>query len=359
MLTFDAEAYAEHRGVMNADGSRGYARGVRIVACPYCCNDDGKAWINVERGTAGCFHASCELGSGAIGLVRWAQRAEGFRSRTQTELWLEQEFPGVTVQRRVVVPERPADWVKWPDGTRWFQERGGFQAGPGRTANNTNGGGRGILYDEAAAFLRRQWGLTLRDAERWGWGFCAQGRYAWRIVIPVVQGGTPVQFQARSYRVGEPKYLSGKEGIDAARGMGEVLYNVDAVGEGSNAILVEGAADVVALSREPHQPAVGAGAPGDRPGGAGGLRGAGGAVVLSGQGVAVGLLGSQLSAAQAALLAAQRPAKVTVALDADAERTTRMIAEQLRGDWGLVTEAATWHNGKDAASGGRIVLLSW
>ena len=341
MLTFDAEAYAQWRGVMNADGGRGYGTGVRIVACAYCGNSDGKAWMNVERGTAGCFHQSCELGGRVVRLTEWARQAEGLRRWQEAEAWLEVRFPGVTVARRAPQPERPVDFVRFPEGARWFS------AHPGPR--------HGVLYDEAAAFLRKQWSLTLPDAERAGWGYCTAGRHAWRIVIPVVMGGVAVQFQARSYRGAEPKYRSGEIGVEAARPMEACLYGLDNLKEGWHAVIVEGAADAEVWEKGICVRAGGGGGPDSRVG----KRGCSETSEHSARAgeAAVSLLGAAVTEAKLALLARKRPGRVTVALDADALAAARAIAHEVRA-WGMACDVATWGGGKDAGSGARLTAAA-
>jgi DNA primase len=180
--------------------------------------------------------------------------------------------------------------------------------------------------------------LTVDDLRRWGVLWCPRGRHAWRLIVPIVMDGATVQFQARSYRGAEPKYRSGEIGVDAARPMDACLFNLDAVGEGDDVILVEGWADVARRSVATRG---GVAACGDD--------------AAPGGGVPVALLGSALTEAKAALLAAKRPRSVTVALDADAVGAGYAVADGLAAYLvGTDVRMGLWRGGKDAGSGARL-----
>lgn len=339
MLDFDAEAYAQYVGVHNAQGGRGYSTGVRIVDCPWCGDAGGHAWLNVEKLTAGCFHPWCDAANGRT-LFEYAQRAEGFRTRGEAVTWLLRTFPGETALRPAAQPAVREDWCKLPSEARPF------------------GPGSGLLQAEAARFAARQWGLAADDLRRWGVLWCPRGRYAWRLVVPVVMGGAAVQFQARSYRGAEPKYLSGEIGVVAARPMEACLFNLDAAVEGADVILVEGWADVAKVGdrRADLGGALGQARPAGADAGMHHDVGAADRPVA-----AVALLGSALTPAKAALLAARRPRSVTVALDADAVAAGYAVADVLECYLpDAVVRMGLWRGGKDAGSGAVLdVLPRW
>lgn len=341
---FDLEAYFRSTvGIANEGGGRGHERGTRILsACPEC-GAPGKAWLNAS-GWVKCFReAVCSLSVGVSG-VELVRRTEGFRTRAEAVRFLRREFPSDGLP---TAPPSPAasydDWCRFP---REFRQ----------VPRGWNGGGTtSVLLDEARAFASRQWGVTAHDLGRWSCGVCAAGRHAWRLVIPIVMGGNVVAFQSRSFRNGEPKYLTSQYGkqsdpwAECGRPAEALLFNLDAVTEGRDVVLVEGAGDAMAVAR---------GEPRGRPGNAGGEAGRGAGPQQSdqhGRAVAVALLGVACTEEKAALLAARRPGRVTVAMDADAGERSAEIAEVL-AMWGLDADVGRWSGGKDAGSGAALTF---
>jgi hypothetical protein len=209
-------------------------------------------------------------------------------------------------------------------------------------------------------FVYRQWGLLVPDAERWGLRQCILGRYAWRVVIPIVMFGQTVAFQARSYRGAEPKYLTskhgrrGEPGAECGRPAEALLYGYDAIEEGGEVVLVEGPGDVMRLagggdrgrgevvSRQGETPAIARDS--------GGGENCGRVV----RAVPVALLGAALTEEKAALLAAKRPGRVTVALDADQDPARSWAVAERLSAWGLEAGVGAWVGGKDAGAGARL-----
>lgn len=141
-------------------------------------------------------------------------------------------------------------------------------------------------------------GVSPKVAARYGLGFCEQGRYAGRIILPAHVNGELGFFQARSILPSiEPKYLAPRADRSAA------LWGYDeAVAMGANyCFVVEGPFDVLACA--------GAGLP------------------------AVGLMGKVVSPTQAALLRARFDGAL-ILLDADARKdavkAARMLGEAMK-----------------------------
>ncbi len=316
----DLDAYLRARvRILNTDGGRGYDGGVRAFDCPLCGDARGRGWLHVLGFAAGCWNAGCpaepRLPGGA---VEWVRRAEGFRSRGEAWALLHREYPRLAAAPPP--PDRsapPEDFCRLPEGleTAW---------------------GTGSAWEaEALAFLKRQWNLGLEDARVWGLGRCRRGRYAWRVVVPVVMGGLPVSFLARTVRGAEPRYLNARHGppedpaAECGRPAAALLFNADALREGCSAVLVEGAGDAMALAR---RPAFGF--------------------------VPVGLLGQVLTVQKTAALRAARPARVVVALDvgpAEARRAQGHAADLQA--WGIDAAVGEWRGAKDAGAGAELKVL--
>lgn len=314
----DLEGYVLRRvRVLNANGGRGYDHGVRVFDCPLCRETRGRGWANVLTFAVGCLNAGCPAEERLPGgVVEWVRRAEGLRTWPDTLTFLLREYPRRSARRPAPVVDAHEDFVRYPKDVRWLW-----------SASSP-------IMHEAMVFARRQWGVSGSDLQRWGVGVCASGRYAWRLVIPVVMDGNPVAFQARTFRGGEPKYLFAREGpasdpqTECGREAAGCLFNYDAVHEGGEFVLVEGAGDVMAHAARTTAP------------------------------TAVGLLGQALTAEKLALIAVLRPRRVVVALDqgvAERRRALDHVAD-LRA-WGVAAELGEWVGGKDAGEGARLAVI--
>lgn len=201
---FDVDAWAQATfAVHNADGGRGYERGVRVIDCSFHDDRTQSAWVNVVTGWVACFNPACDAHDG-MNAVEAIRRLQGFRTWTEALHWARREFPATGLEMPSV-PPLPAykDWCELPQGVRPIPATGAAYWTRTRPS---------FLLDEVRAFAKRQWGLSVADLVRWGCRYCFAGRYAWRVVIPITMGGRLVAFQARSYRNGEPKYLTSKFG---------------------------------------------------------------------------------------------------------------------------------------------------
>ena len=353
---FDLHAWAMARlGIRNLDGGRGYELGVRVFDCELCGDTKARAWVNVVRKTAGCKNAGCPSEDG-MSALEYVRRVEGYRTRTEALGMLLREFPDFSVP--TTPPVRLAaynDWCELPPSTLIVPH-------PGKRPP--------LFYDESRAFIQRQWGLTTVDAERWGLRYCVQGRYACRIIIPIVMGGQLVGFQARTFRDSNPKYLTslygvrGERSAECGRPTESLLFGIDAVKEGSDVILVEGAGDAMALDKEE---------PGGRSGNAGGEAGQSGrsaGICSAGTAGAVGgrcdptatpvaILGLALTEEKAALIAAKKPGRVIVATDEEPDAQAR--GRTMMGDlilWGMDVTTGRWVGGKDAGAGARLQIMA-
>jgi len=70
--------------------------------------------------------------------------------------------------------------------------------------------------------------------------FCEDGFYKDRIIIPYYDNDEVIWFQARHIGIGIPKYLN-PSGVKKS----QIIYNIDSLEEGGNAILTEGAFDAM------------------------------------------------------------------------------------------------------------------
>jgi hypothetical protein len=304
--------------VRNESGGRGYDRGVRTFSCPFCGDDKGRGWLGVTGWGAGCFNAGCDAEPSLTGgAVEWARQV--LKLRTRAEAWgvLTKQFGGA---RAAEVPfvSRGEDFCNFPETARLFSAVGS------------------PMQDVYSRFVLSQWDVRIYDSVRWGLRWCPSGPYALRVVIPVSMGGRPVGFQARTIRPGtEPKYLTSSNvptrgrSAECGRPAAAMLFNADALRSGEDALLVEGAGDVMGWHAAHASPP------------------------------AVGLLGVALTSAKLAVVALAATRRIIVALDAhpDARRRALGHVEDLTA-WGVDACLGEWVGGKDAGSGASLVLSS-
>lgn len=331
----DLDRYLRSRvRVVNDGGGRGYDSGLRAFDCPLCGDARARGWVGVEGWGAGCFNIGCVAEPQlAGGVVEWVRRVEGLQTRADAWRFLRGGF-GVDARppsHRAVIESGP-DFCRFPPEMRAFSLPGGAPPPMER-----------LFVD----FIKSQWGLSPAHARSWGLGWCLYGRYAWRVVIPVVMDGQPVAFQARTIRDGHgvqewpavgAKYLTASN-VASTRGPAEcgrpasrLLFNAGALVPGGEGIVVEGAGDVMRWHRD------------DR----------------ARQPAAVALLGVALTPEKAAMIHAARLERVIVALDAEpeAERRARRHVSDLRDAWHVNAVMGRWRGGKDSGSGATLEIES-
>lgn len=308
--------------VTNGAGGRGYESGVRTFNCPLCHEDRARGWMNVERFTAGCWNGGCpaepRMEGGAI---EWIRLVEGMARRAEVWRYLLQHFSRDTVfepARRQRTADT-ADFCRIPrDYVRFEPQK------------------RPVRSMRAEVFLYKQWSMTAANAADWGLGYCLQGPFSGRIIIPIFLLGMLVSFQARTFTGADPKYLSARHGLesdpeaDCGRPMSETLFNMTAVTRGAELLLVEGAADVMRWHRDER--------------------------LKSPHGIA--LLGLALTPEKLLLLRSIAPSRVLVGLDNDEAGQARAFGylQDLEA-WGFNAVPVQWSGGKDSGEGAELVEL--
>ena len=316
--------------IRNDGGGRGFDQGIRAYDCPLCRDSKGRGWVHLGSWAVGCFNLGCpaspRLDGGAAELAR---RLLGLASRLEAWRDLERRFGGAATVAYAPAPTRGPDFCNFPREMRRFEVAGSpMQA----------------VFE---AFIDRQWGLRPEDAREWGLGWCLTGRYAWRVIIPVVMGGAPVGFQARTVAttldkppddpvaelLGRAKYLTSSKvastdrPAECGRPAASMLFNLDSLPREGEALLVEGAGDAMRWHR---------GERGRSP-------------------TAVAILGTALTPEKISLLVERGPERLVGALDEEPGTRGRALdhAESLRA-WGFSVAAGRWIGGKDAGSGASL-----
>lgn len=96
------------------------------------------------------------------------------------------------------------------------------------------------FYGERCRLYWKERGLSIDKLIDKGWGYCEEGKYKYRTIIPYKVLGKSVYFQARSFMNQTPKYLFPSEPLI---GKSDLVYNQDALYRYDWGFMVEGAVD--------------------------------------------------------------------------------------------------------------------
>jgi len=193
-----------------------------VLCCPFCGDTEFKFGLNLENGKAHCFHGSCE----------WKSRSVVYTARELCKVWgipfdWRLRLSAAKADEEPIVEEPAPEPVPagLPDEYEPFHWIGQEVDGLERRA-----------YD----YLQRR-GVTDAEIHEYQIGFAVVGRFAWRVLFPVigedelVYGCVGRDFSGE----GEPKYLN-TQGI-------KLLWN--AQHEARTAVVVEGALDGIKTNR--------------------------------------------------------------------------------------------------------------
>ena len=152
--------------------------------------------------------------------------------------------------------------------------------------------GRGMMWNKAIAFLHRR-GIKEKTIEEYKLGFCQEGRYFGRIIIPIFENGECVYFVARTFLNHSKRYLN-PLGKGNDYGKSDVIFGLDKASDFSNCKIVEGVFDAMSNGLD-----------------------------------YIALLGKQLSDQQKKKIIEKRFESITVILDGDAKKDALEIASAL------------------------------
>lgn len=279
----------------NILGGRGLDRGVIVFNCPLCGDTKGRGWVNVLRGTAGCFRATCE-GHGSLSAFRWARimLRRGLMARDRMR-----EFVAAVCRRPARLPaSRKENKRPWVD-ISWLGELG------------------------TALELPSHWNITVEDALLFGIRAFRLGANV-GLYMPVTTNLEPCYYTLRLRDGG--RYINARKGT-ASHERGECLWGFDFVPyDAERIIVVESIADGVA-------------------------------VFMSGE-ICVAALGSWLSDTQISMLARKNPREIVVAFDNDATHVGAQVVRRIgRQIPNIPIYLGVWKGGKDASRGGALEVL--
>ncbi len=226
-MKFDIEDYAED----NLDKVRNTSSGQITATCPWC-EKYGSFYIDVKKGHYICF--KCEAkGRGFVGVVA--------------------QIEGVTYQEaRAYIYKKSVEFRRKETPGNLRKKIKGLSDGTTTLSDDA------VLKVEAdlpeefiPVFNKGKWhypsylksrGVTKETARTWGLGYCQKGRYAGRIIIPIV---CPIgrSFEARDATGTSKLKTLGPKGVDKTK----LLLGWQYIDRGCDVVLCEGPFDVIKL----------------------------------------------------------------------------------------------------------------
>jgi len=313
MGRLDVREYLEERiGVRSTSSSS--AHGPQLVCdCPLC-GKSSRFYVAENTGAWHCFRCG-ESG----GLLRLVQVIDGLTGSEAKEFLSAGETsrvaPPTVGELRGRLPGKAKRWKTRTEKERDIPEEAPHESGlPPEFIPIWDPKER--LWS-VPRYLKDR-GITARTAATYGLGYCQEGRYAGRLILPVHIGGRVISFQGRLMGPGEPRYLG------PPKPKGAILYGYDEALGGESVIVCEGPMDVLALHQH-----------GQR---------------------AVGLMGKVISLAQAVALKSGGFSRITVMLDPEASAEGAEVVRVLSSILPDVRQAIL-PDGKDPAEASRAQVL--
>lgn len=217
--------------------------------CPFCDDNRERLFINVDRQVFWCHN--CESTGSLITFISdythipWRDALDVYRNHEGYERQLPEDLEQEIYSKLMGSLSAPLEKYHYPLPEEFI---------PLWEAKGNAG------YNALKYFLSR--GLTVDDAERYFIGYCAEGQYANRIIMPDFEDGELIYWQARTWEpksknkhlakfyrkvlnpsLTEEQLSSGVQAIDKS----EIISNIDLVVENGVAIICEGRFDSYTL----------------------------------------------------------------------------------------------------------------
>jgi len=230
MATDDIVDYLEY----SLDIARRRGSELVLRSCLFCGKSD-KMYVNIDKMKFNCFSASCGAGGSILRLVMAIEDCD----RSEAVSILQRLSVGI-------LRAKPASEL-----LRLFEA---FQSGKGLDAEAAAAVAIPLPAEFQPCWSGSSWSvpkfLTTKrvrrsDIKRWNIGFCQNGKYGGRVIVPVASAGL-TSFVARDTTgLSERKYLNPGMALQ-----GQMLFGYDSVSEESERVVaVEGVFDAIALWR--------------------------------------------------------------------------------------------------------------
>ena len=219
LIRFDLESWLERNMELRSKHWTKKKHYEFVLDCPFC-GKRGKLNVNASTG-----YWICQAKQRGGSLVQLIRDVMGISSR---EAWrvMTTAHRGRVRKRRLTKPEEEERDVALPEEfiPIWDEEMSKWRV---------------------PRYMRDR-GISKAIAKKYGLGFCARGRYADRLIFPIVMGGELQGFQGRIMvdPAPEPKYLNPP--LDK----GKMLYGYDHAVLEETVALVEGPTDVLAMAQK-------------------------------------------------------------------------------------------------------------
>ena len=220
-MSFDVEAWAD--GAL--DVARRESGGEELICrCPDCGKP--KLSVNAAKGVWNCW--GCSKGGGPVALIAKIERITRQEAQRRIGAGVQRRTRGGQSMREAILGSRqaalPQLYTPLPEAFR-------------------------PIFDETERrwevpqYLRTR-KVSLRVARRYGLGFCSEGYYEGRLILPARMGGQVRTWQARAMRGQSPKYLGPPKAPKAA-----AIFGLDEIRGERHVVVVEGALDVLRLAK--------------------------------------------------------------------------------------------------------------
>jgi len=194
-----------------------------MICCPFCGDDEFKFGLNLDNGKAHCFHGRCD----------WRSSSVVYTARELCKAW------GIDFNWRLRLSAAEAD-DREPESIAFSEV---VPAGlPPEFEHFTHE--VDLVGDAAFAYLRSR-GVTWAEVQEYDIGFAAVGKFAWRVLFPVIGDDAVIYGCVGRAFAGtvSPKYLN-TEGI-------KILWNGQRVAK--QAVVCEGVLDAIRVNRVLHR----------------------------------------------------------------------------------------------------------
>lgn len=204
-----------HQYFIRKLGAFDYRKGWMKSTCPYCGREK-KFGINLSQNRCNCFR--CGEHPSPISLIMYLENTQSFTEVLQ--ILNSADYTGYVFKEEKVEIKSQKDFFL-PEGFKNIKM------------------GDSILAKSARNYLKKR-GFDIDKLSLKGWGYCNQGKYLGYIIIPFIEHGKLVYFNARLYMGAGPKYNNPEVDITGL-GKSFIIYNADALEMFRTVYICEGA----------------------------------------------------------------------------------------------------------------------
>lgn len=204
-----------HQYFIRKLGAFDYRKGWMKSTCPYCGREN-KFGINLSQNRCNCFR--CGEHPSPISLIMYLENTQSFTEVLQ--ILNSDDYTGYVFKEEKVEIKSQKDFFL-PEGFKNIKM------------------GDSTLAKSARNYLKRR-GFDIDRLSLKGWGYCNKGKYLGYIIIPFIEHGKLVYFNARLYMGAGPKYNNPEVDVTGL-GKSFIIYNADALEMFRTVYICEGA----------------------------------------------------------------------------------------------------------------------